>query len=56
MLNLQDNSVANYNTNIYIPQDLEMSSIPYENHLLAEPNSWDVEVFIFYLSLRILRN
>ena len=39
MLNSQGKSMANCDTNTYAPQDLEISSISYRYHQLAEPNS-----------------
>ena len=41
MPNLQEKGIFNCNINIYAPQGLKSSSIPYEDYKLAEPNSWD---------------
>ena len=45
MLNPQDKGVAYCDLNIYVPQDIKTSSIPYEDHQLAELNSQDGEAY-----------
>jgi len=45
MPNLQGGGMASNNMNMCTAQGLEMSSIPYKDYQLVEPNSWDGEAY-----------
>ena len=50
MLNLQDEGVAFNNSNMSIPQSIEIFLISYKDNLPMEPNIWDGKahpIFIF---------
>jgi len=47
--NPQGKGMANCNINICAPQGLKISSIPYRNYQLTEPNSWNGEAHPLFL-------
>ena len=49
MLNLQGKGISNYNMNMYIPQEIKLSSIPYRDKQPAKLNSWNREALLISL-------